>query len=108
MPEDVIAQAEAVAKSSDKSKALSAARQAATTRLIDAHRDEFNGYMTEEATARNVEWKRKMTPAERAEKELADLVKANPALAEILRQQYGSPDPATTGNGTPSVPQQRG
>lgn len=67
------------------SQKLSAARQAATTRLLDAHRDEFNKYMTEEAKARGVEWKRKLTPEERAERELEALLAANPGLASRLQ-----------------------
>lgn len=66
------------------SQKLSAARQAATTRLLDAHRDEFNTYMAEEAKSRGVEWKRKLTSEERAEKELEALLAANPGLAARL------------------------
>lgn len=102
--EEAIAAAEKVAAGSSdddtRAKKLSAARQAATTALIEAHREEFNGYMMAEAEARGVEWKRKLSAAERAEKELDALVKANPGLAEVLKEKYaltgGSPAPTAS------------
>lgn len=87
----------------EKSAKLSAARQAATTSLINAHRDEFNSLMEAKAKELGVEWKRKLTSEERAEAELEKLLAANPQLkerfaAEAEAKQFVTNPPQRTFN----------
>jgi len=70
-------------KAEDKAKAD--AYNGADRRLRDAHRDELNGYIAEEFAKRNLTWKKRLTEAERVEKQIADLIEAHPDIA----QKYG-------------------
>ena len=69
----------------DSQKALSEARTAAIGRLREAHREEFNALMVEEAASRGVKWTPRLTDEEKAEKALRELLEANPELAEKVR-----------------------
>lgn len=66
-----------MAKSNDKAAAKVAdtakreARKAAIDRLIENHGEEFADLMTEEHAQRGVEWNRRLTPEERAERDAA-------------------------------------
>jgi hypothetical protein len=55
---------------------------AAEKRLREAHRDEFDGYVQQEATSRGVTYKRRLTDEEKAEQQLNDLLAAHPTLAQ--------------------------
>lgn len=76
---------EAPAPQVDNSKALSEARTAAIGRLREAHREEFNALMVEEAEKRGVKWTPRLTEEEKAEKALRELLAAHPELAEKAR-----------------------
>lgn len=54
---------------------------AAEKRLREENRTRFDDLVQEEAKARGVEYKRRLTDEEKAEKALNDLLAANPALA---------------------------
>lgn len=66
---------------------MSAARSAAATRLRDAHLDEYNQFVVEEATARGLEWKPRPTAEQKAAADLAALLEAHPHL----REQFTAP-----------------
>jgi hypothetical protein len=68
-----------------RTQALNAANGAALKRLKEAHTDEFNGYMAEEAKARGQEWSPRLTPEQRAEQELQDLLAKFPDLANKVK-----------------------
>jgi hypothetical protein len=67
-----------------KTKALAESRSAAVSKLVAAHREEFNELMKVEAANRKVAWKPKPTAEEKALAEAQALLKANPGLAEKL------------------------
>ena len=81
---------EAEAKSD--SKLLAEARTAAIGRVLDENRDKFNQYMTEEAAARNVTWKRRPTEQEKREAKLRELLAADPDLLSRVLPQEGDAD----------------
>lgn len=60
---------------------LNAAAGAANKRLKEAHLDEFNKYMAEEANARGETWAPRPTAEQKAEEALRALLDANPGLA---------------------------
>ena len=74
------------------SKLLAEARTAAIGRVLDEDRDEFNQYMTEEAAARNVTWKRRPTEQEKREAKLRELLAADPDLLSRVLPQEGDAD----------------
>lgn len=80
----------------DKEKALSAARSAAAARLREAHREEFEGYLVDEAKQRGVEWKPRKTAKQRAEEQFQALLAEFPDLAKSLSGPETSvPQPET-------------
>jgi hypothetical protein len=78
------AEAPAQLSKEDRDARLRESYAAAEKRLRDAHTDEFNGYRTEEAAARGVEWKPKPTKAEKAKAEIERLLAENPELRDAL------------------------
>lgn len=56
----------------------------AMKRLREAHREEFNTFMAEEAKTLGVDWKPRPTEAEKAAAELDALLAAHPELRERL------------------------
>lgn len=71
----------------ERQKSLGAATTAANKRLKEAHLEEWNKLMAEEAKARGVEWKRRESPEEKAEKELTKLIEQFPHLAEKIKAE---------------------
>lgn len=69
-------------QSKGRNTALRQAYTAATSRLRDAHRDEFERLYQQEATNRGVEYTPRLTPEQKAEKQLADLLREHPHLRE--------------------------
>jgi hypothetical protein len=69
----------------DRDKALAAAYNAASQHLREEHRDEFNGYYSEEAKERGVVWEPRLNAEQRAEKELSELLARFPHLADRFR-----------------------
>jgi vacuolar-type H+-ATPase subunit H len=65
----------------DKDKALKKAYQSATSKLRDAHREDFNRIYKAEAEALGVKWEPRKTAEERAEEEMEDLIRRFPHLA---------------------------
>lgn len=61
---------------------LSEARGKAVSKVLDAHRDEFNEAMAAFAKELGVKWNRKPTPAEKRKAALAALLAEDPSLAE--------------------------
>jgi transcription initiation factor TFIID subunit TAF12 len=57
-----------------------AAYSAATTRLRDQHRDDFNILLREEMARRNVEWAPRPTDQQKAERQVNDLFEKYPEL----------------------------
>lgn len=78
--------------SQDKDKAMSAARSAATARLREAHQDEFNSLLVEEAKSRGIDWQPRKTAEQRAAEQLAALLEQYPHLADTLGSQPGEPE----------------
>lgn len=77
-------------KSDNKSALIRKAYSAATAKVRDAHRDEFNAFMVEEAKALGVDWKPKPTEEEKAKAQLDALLAEHPHL----REQMGLPPEA--------------
>lgn len=76
----------------DRDKLLTQAYGAATARVRDNHRDEFNRFYQEEAEKRGLDWKPKLTAEQKAEQTLLDLLDEFPHLSERLRgRQMGEP-----------------
>lgn len=69
----------------ERNKALNAASGAASKRLKEAHPDEWNSYMAEEAKARGQEWKPKASKKEKDEAEFKRLLAEHPEFADALR-----------------------
>lgn len=63
-------------------KARSAARSAAASRLREAHRDEYDGYLVEEMRERGVDWQPQPTPEEKAKADLEKIYEQYPHLRE--------------------------
>jgi hypothetical protein len=61
----------------------------ATSRLREAHRDEFNQYMAEEATKLGFEWSPRLSPQEKALKDVQAILAEHPDLADRVRQMVG-------------------
>lgn len=64
----------------DSKTLLREAYTAATQRLREAHREEFNGYYGEEAKQRGVEWSPRLSPEEKAKATLEALIAEHPDL----------------------------
>lgn len=77
---------------SDRNKNLNAASGAASKRLKEAHADEWNGYMKEEANKRGEQWKPKQSAKEKAKADFEKLLAENPEFADSLRV-VEQPDP---------------
>jgi len=58
-----------------ENKAKQQARDAAVARLREAHEDEFAGYMHEEHAKRGVTWNPRLSPEQKARKEIERLAK---------------------------------
>lgn len=87
-PAEVGEEGEAVAtrknavKQEERERLLTQAYGAATKRLRDEYRSEFNSLYEEEAAQRGVEWHPKLTAEQKAEQEFDALLAAFPYLAE--------------------------
>lgn len=81
----------------------------AQKRLREAHRDEFNAFMKEEAKALGVDWSPKPTEAEKAAAEMEALLTAHPELRERFAPQAEESDapvaPPTQGRPVVDSPQ---
>lgn len=85
---------------SDKSSGLRKAYGAATKRLREAHRDEFNQFMQAEAKTLGIEWSPKPTDEQKAATQLAALLADYPGLREQMglppeagpSEDFGGPD----------------
>jgi predicted ArsR family transcriptional regulator len=71
-----------MSESTTRQQNLNAAAAAAAKRLKEAHIDQFNEFMVEEAKARGEKWAPRPTPEQKAEAELRALLEANPSLYE--------------------------
>lgn len=78
----------------ERQRLLSAAYGAASNRLRQAHQDEFNGYYAEEAKKVGVVWKPRLSPSERAEQQLKELLAQHPELRSKIDEE--SPDTAAS------------
>lgn len=83
---DVSVPAETVQDKSVRQQRLTKAYNAANGRLRDAHVEEFNGYYQEEAAKLGEKWEPKLTPAQKAAKELERLLAEHPHLREKLNK----------------------
>lgn len=84
----------------DKDAAMRAAYSAATKRLRESHREEFNTLQKEEAAKQGIDWSPKPTKEERALAEVQRLLDENPGLVDRLSQSAApadTPMPSTTG-----------
>src|SRR5262245_7891697 len=70
----------------ERERLLNQAYGAAQSRLRGAHKDEFNGYYSEEAASRGIEWSPKLSPEQKAERDMRELLAEFPHLAELLRE----------------------
>lgn len=75
---------------STKQAKVRKAYSAATARVRDAHREEFNAFMKEEAKALGVDWSPKPTDEEKAKATLDALLAQHPHL----RSEMGLPPEA--------------
>jgi hypothetical protein len=66
--------------STDDAAKTRKAYSAATRRLREAHKDEFNGFMREEAKRLGVDWAPRLTPEQKAEQEFDRLLEEHPHL----------------------------
>jgi hypothetical protein len=71
-------------KEGGRNTLLRQAYTAATSRLRDGHRDEFERLYQQEAQNRGVEYTPRLSPEQKAEKELADLLEKHPHLREKI------------------------
>jgi hypothetical protein len=60
---------------------------AATTRLREQHRDDFNALLVEENANRGIDWKPKPTEEQKAAEQFAQLLAAYPELAKQVPPQ---------------------
>lgn len=67
-----------------RQQALTKAYGAATARLREEHRDEFEKFYVEEAKALGVDYKPKPTPEQKAEEEMKALLQQFPHLREKI------------------------
>lgn len=72
------------------------AYSAAIKRLREAHRDEFERYLADECAARGVEYKRRLSAEEKAEKTIETLLSEHPELRERFVTEV-TPDGYPTG-----------
>lgn len=72
----------------ERSNKLRQAYSAATTRLREEHRDEFDTLYSQEAQDRGVDYTPRLTPEQKAAQEMAELLEKFPNL----REQF-TPDP---------------
>lgn len=70
-----------------RQQALNAASGAASKRLKEAHLQEWNTYMAEEAARRNQRWTPKPSAEEKARQELQRLLAEHPGLALEIEKQ---------------------
>lgn len=56
----------------------------ATTKLREAHRDEFNGYVQEAMAKRGITWTPRLTDEQKAMLTIRELLEQYPALREEL------------------------
>jgi len=76
-------------KEPTRDQLLSRAYSAAARDLREAHPDEFAEYMEKHTAALGVNWQRKLTPDQVAEREFQRLMDTNP----WLREKYLTPSP---------------
>jgi hypothetical protein len=57
---------------------------AATTRLRERHRDDFNTLLVEENASRGIDWKPKPTEEQKAAEQFAQLLQQYPHLADKI------------------------
>lgn len=65
---------------------------AAEKRLREAHREEFDGFVQQEAANRGVTYQRRLTDEEKAEQKLNELLAAHPGLAAKVSGQQPTQD----------------
>lgn len=66
----------------ENQKKRAAAYTSAQRRLKDAHPEEFRNYYQDEAAARGVTLRERLSPAEKAERDMQRIVAEHPELAE--------------------------
>lgn len=88
-PEQAEAQAPEAPKEENDRQKRARLTTAAKNQLVENHRDEFNRIAEAQFAAEGLEFKRKLTPEEKAEKELDALLEANPALRDKLASKVG-------------------
>lgn len=69
---------------SERGKKLKKAYSNATSRLRQDHRDDFDKLMSEEAQNLGVEYTPRLTPEERAKKELEEILEQFPSLRDQI------------------------
>lgn len=85
----------------DDDKARAEARNVAIKRLRENHQTEYNEIMVEEMTARGIDWKPRLTPEEKAQRKIEELLAENPALSAQYKSLQGGLDefkPVDDGN----------
>lgn len=82
----------ATTKEPSDAQARRAAYTAATARVREAHRDEFNRYQQEELATRGIEWSPRLTDEEKALASMQETLRKYPNLAS----QVLVPDVITT------------
>ena len=76
------------------SAALASATNAANKRLREAPQDEWNGYKSEEAKERGVEWSPRKSPKDKAREDLRRLLAENPDLLDEITEDDEDEAPA--------------
>ena len=77
----------------DTSTMLRKAYTAATQRVREAHRDEFNKYMAEEAKTLGIDWQPRLSTEERALVDVKAILDEHPDLAVKVRQMVTEGQP---------------
>jgi hypothetical protein len=90
-----------VESNTDRSKAYSAA----TARLREGHRQEFDGYLTEEMAKFGLVYTPKPTEAEKAKSEIEKLLALHPELRNLFAIGNDPGTPAAPDNGQPGAVQ---
>lgn len=78
-------------KEESTKKALREAYTAATQRLRDGHREQFNTLYREEAEKKGVEWKPRLSESEKAESQIRELLAKHPDLVHKVAVELTQP-----------------
>lgn len=73
---------------------MAKAQRTADKRLREAHGEEWNRLMTEEAKARGIDWKPRLSPEQKRREQFKALLAEDPSLASLV--QGGDDDETAT------------